>query len=62
MLDYNIKRFNLMIKNNRKMFFSSKILIKMNKNAILQLELINNTKKIIKNLNQLIKKTKYIKL
>lgn len=49
MLDYNIKRFNLMIKNNRKMFFSSKISIKVNKNTILQLELINNIKKIIKN-------------
>lgn len=44
------------------MYFSIKILIQANQNAILQINLIRSAKKIVKNLKQYFKKNKYQKL
>lgn len=49
-LDYNVKKFNLMIKTNLVMFFSIKTLTQTDQNIALQINLINNAKKIIKDL------------
>lgn len=61
-LNYNIKKFSLIIKNIINKFFSSKTLIKANNNVILQINFVSNTKKFRKNLKQLVKKTGYISL
>lgn len=51
-----------MIKDNIKIFFYSKILIQTKKNTILQVNSINNTKRIIKKFVKHIEKNKQIKL
>lgn len=61
-LDYNIEKFNLIVKDDINMFSFSKSLIKTNKNAPLKINFVSNIKKIKKNLKQHIKKNKYIKL
>lgn len=58
-LDYNIKKFSLMIKIELDMFFSVKILTQANKNVKLQINLVRNAKKIIKNLKYYFKKIEY---
>lgn len=49
-LDHNVKKFNLMIKTYLAMFFSIKTLTQTDQNIALQINLINNPKKIIKDL------------
>lgn len=49
-IDQNIKKFSLIVRNNIDIFFSSKILIKINKNAILQVNFVSTVKKITKDL------------
>ncbi len=45
-LDYNIKKFSLMIKNNINKFSSHEILIQANKNIIMQVNFVDSAKKI----------------
>lgn len=47
-LDHNIKKFNLIIRDNIDMFSSTKTLINVDKNAILQVIFVNDTKNITK--------------
>lgn len=48
-LDHNIEMFNLIIKANLKMFFLIKIFPNTNQNIQLQINLVRDAKKIIKN-------------
>ncbi len=45
-LDYNIKKFNLMVRDDIDLFSSTKIQIQANKNAALQINSVNGAKKI----------------
>lgn len=51
-LDYNVKKFSLIIKVALNMFFFAEILTQANQNAKLQVNLVNNIKKIIEDLKQ----------
>lgn len=61
-LNYNVEKFNLIVKDNKNIFFFTKTLTKVNKNATLQVNSIYNVQKIIKDLKQYIGKDKYIRL
>lgn len=45
-LDHNVNKFNLMVKNNLDMFSSGKILTQTNQDIALQINFISNAKKI----------------
>ena len=45
-LDHNIEKFCLIVKDEIDIFLSTKILTQVNKNFILQINSVNNTKKI----------------
>ena len=45
-LDYNIEKFSLMVKDDIDIFVSIKILIQADKNAVLQVNSMNDAKKI----------------
>lgn len=45
-LDHNVEKFSLMLKDNIDIFFSTKRLIQTNKNAILQVNFVSDVKKI----------------
>lgn len=47
-LDYNIEKFNLIVKDDINMFLFSKILKWADKNVVLLINFVNNTKKIRK--------------
>lgn len=49
-LNYNIEKFNLIIKAELNMFFFIKILTQINQNSEFQVNLVNNAKKIIEDL------------
>lgn len=49
-LNWNIEKFDLIIKNNINMFFFIKTLFKTNQNDILHINFISSVKKITKNL------------
>lgn len=57
-LDYNVKKFGLIIRANLDMFSSAKTLIQVDQNAILQVNLVNGIKKIIKDLKWHFRKDK----
>lgn len=48
-LDTNIEKFDLIIKNNIDMFFFIKTLIKQKKNLVLKINFVNSAKNIINN-------------
>lgn len=50
-LDYNIKKFSLIVKANLNMFFSIKILTQAKQNAALQVNSVSSAKKIIEDWN-----------
>lgn len=55
-LDHNIVKFNLMVRAYLSMFFSAKILTQANQNAELQINLVGETTKIMKDLNSILGK------
>ena len=61
-LDYNVEKSSLMVKDNIDIFSSTKILIQASKNTILQINFINCAKKIRKELNWYIEKNERLKL
>lgn len=60
-LNNNIKKFSLIIKDNINMFLSIKIPTQANKNTVLQINFLNNAKKIKKVLKQHIEKNELVK-
>lgn len=61
-LDHNIEKFNLIIKDDVDMFSSIEALIEASKNAELQVNFISNIKKIIKDLKWHVQKNEHIRL
>lgn len=59
-LDYDVEKFNLIVKNDINIFVFSKSLIKANKNILLKVTSLNRAKKIWNNLKNFIKKVEYI--
>lgn len=55
-LDFNIEKLSLIIRINLNLFFFVQILIHTNQNTVLQINLVNIVKKIMKNLEQHSKK------
>lgn len=61
-LDHNIEKFSLIVRDDINIFSSIKILIKVNKNATLQVNSISDIKKTRKDLKWHDRKNEYIKL
>lgn len=61
-LDYNIKKFSLIVRYNINIICSTKTLTEIDKNIILQVNSISDIKKIIKYLKWHVKKDNNIKL
>lgn len=61
-LNDNIKKFNLIIKADLKMFFSAKTLTQANQNAELQVNIVNGAKKRIEDFKYHFEKDKYWRL
>lgn len=61
-LDHNIKKFNLKVKNNIDMFFSTKKLAQTKKNSVLQVNSVRDVKKMGRELKQHIEKNERIRL
>ena len=60
--DHNVEKFSLIVRDDIDMFFSTKILIEVDKNAALQVNSVNGAKSITKDLKLHIGKNKHIKL
>lgn len=61
-MDHNNERFNLIVRDDIDIFSFNKSLIKVAKNAILQVNSVRSTKKTTKDLKWRIRKDEYIKL
>ena len=61
-LDHNVEKFDLMIRDDIDMFFSIKTLIEANKNAALHVNSVSGAKSITKDLKWDIRKNKHIRL
>ena len=61
-LDYNIKKFSLMVRDDIDMFSSTKILTEANKNAELQVNSVSGAKSITEDLKWHVRKDKRIRL
>ena len=60
-LDHNIERFSLMIRDNIDMFFFTGILTEVDKNAALHVNSVNNIKSITEDLKWQVGKDKHIR-
>ena len=61
-LNHNIEKFSLRVKDDIDMFLSNKILTQANKSAVLYFNSVNDTKKIRKDLKGHIKRNRQIRL
>ena len=61
-LDHNVEKFSLMVKDDIDMFSSTEILTKANKNAVLQINSVSGAENITENLKWHIGKDKHIRL
>ena len=61
-LDYNVEKFSLMVRDDINIFSFTKILTQADKNAILQVNSISDVKKIREELKWYIKRSKQLKL
>lgn len=59
-LDHNIEKFNVIIKNDIDIFLSTKILTQANKNAVLQVNSMSDAKKIREDLKSILRKMKAV--
>ena len=57
-LDHNVEKFSLIVKDDIDMFSSTKTLTKANKNAVLQVDSVSSTKSIIEDLKWHVEKDK----
>ncbi len=61
-LDYNVKKFSLMVRDDIDLFSSTKILTQVDKNSTLQVNSMNGAKKIREELRWYIEKNKRLRL
>ncbi len=61
-LDYNVEKFNLMIRDDTDLFSSTKILTQADENAALQVNCVSDAKKIKEDLKWYIEKSERLKL
>ncbi len=61
-LDYNVKKFSLIVKNDIDLFFSTKIITQADKTVALQSNSVSGTKKIKEELKWYIEKSEWLRL